>query len=367
MGIPGSPTTETLTSLEKTPLRGFADLEELDLARYLSGLTRNRRAALCVIKHNGFLAFQEMLNSLTNHDLRAPMIIVVGDEAGKTSQVAVDTRALCDSHELPLIQPSFEKIPAALAYSMTLSSVLRKPVIFRLSPDVAQSKRQVRSAPERVSYRIFDPSEDIKDYFATEGLALSRSAATRSLLKREAPRLPEASSLNTYSGHNNPYLVIASGGSLDRVRSLAQGLDNLDFLEVNTPSILDPNRIHPILQGYQRVLVVESWLPYLETKVRALVQQCGLTTVQVLGRMPTLGEPPFIVEGNVVLSENNLSLYLSALANNEAFVDESDILKVGDNPFLKVPSHSASVPSTKCHFEFPHTSNKTELVHFLNF
>lgn len=359
LGVPGSPITETLTALKKKTLRGFAEFEELDLARYLAGITRNGKVAACVVKHNGFLALQEILNSLTNHSLRAPLLFIVGDEPGETSQVAVDTRFLCDSHELPLIEPSFDRIPAALAYATTLSSLLRKPVVYRLAPSVAAKKRHILEAPTGLSYRIFEPQAETMDYFASEGLALSRSSKTRFLLENEAPYIPEYEELKTYKNHGNPYLVIATGGVIDRVRDHMYDLENLDFLEINTPNILSPSRLIPIIQTYKRILVLESWLPYLETKIRALVQQCGLTNVQVLGRMPNLGELPFITEGNFVLRDQNLSQYLATLSQDQTVVQDKEKLEpVNDHLFLQVPDNCAS-QYLKIYGTFNHNSYAT--------
>lgn len=343
MGVPGSPITETLTSLKKTPLRGFSEFEEVDLARYLAGITRNGKMVVCIVKHNGFLALQEILNSLTNHDLRAPLIVIVGDEIGETSQVAVDTRFLCDSHELPLIEPSFEKIPEALAYATSLSSLLRKPVVYRLAPSVAEEKRQVLTAlTKNIDYRLFEPQADVMDYFASEGLALGRSRVTSRFLENEAPHMPEYEGLKTYEARGNPYLVIATGGIMDRVYERIQGMENLDFLEINTPTILSPSRLVPIIKAYKHILVLESWLPYLETKLRALVQQCGLVNVQVLGRMPNLGELPFIREGNFVLRDQNLSKYLAALSAGQTAVKDTEYLEpVKNHLFLKIPDYCA--------------------------
>jgi len=343
LGVPGSPITETLTALKKGPLRGFSEFEELDLARYLVGVTRNDRMAACIVKHNGFLALQEVINSLTNHDLRAPLVFIVGDEPGETSQVAVDTRFLCDSHELPLIEPSFEKIPTSLAYAITLSSLLRKPVVYRLAPSVAAKQREALTAPQMISYRLFNPQAEVRDYFASEGLALGRSGMTSFLLENEAPHMPEYETLKTYKSQGNPYLVIATGGMMDRVYDQTRGLRNLDFLEINTPTILAPGRLVPIIQKYDRILVLESWLPYCETKIRALVQQCGLAKVHVLGRLPNLGESPFIREGNFVLREQNLPQYLTALSQGQTTVtDKADLEPVENHLFLRVPKHCVS-------------------------
>ena len=343
LGVPGSPITETLTAIKKKTLRGLSEFEELDLARYLAGITRNGKIAVCITKHNGFLALQEMLNSLTNHDLRAPFIFVVGDEPGETSQVAVDTRFLCDSHELPLIEPSFEKIPEALAYATTLSSLLRKPVIYRLAPSVAVEKRKIQGAPQKsIDYRIFQLQTGVMDYFASEGLALGRSSMTSGLLENKVPQMPEYQGLKTYENRGNPYLVVATGGMMDRVHDHINGLDNLDFLEINTPTILAPSRLIPILQTYERILVLESWLPYLETKIRGLVQRCGFKKIHVLGRMPNLGDDPFILEGNFVLRDHNLSKYLLTLSHGQTFVKEQENLEsVNNHRFLQVPEHCA--------------------------
>lgn len=343
LGVPGSPITETLTALKQGPLRGFSEFEELDLARYLVGVTRHGRMAACIVKHNGFLAMQEVINSLTNHDLRAPLVFIVGDEPGETSQVAVDTRFLCDSHELPLIEPSFEKIPTSLAYAITLSSLLRKPVVYRLAPSVATKQREALTTPKVIDYRIFRPQADVRDYFASEGMVLGRSSMTSFLLENEAPYMSEYELLKTYKSQGNPYLVIATGGMIDRVYDQTRGLRNLDFLEINTPTILAPGRLIPIIQKYERILVLESWLPYCETKIRALVQQCGLAKVQILGRLPNLGESPFIREGNFVLREQNLPQYLTALSQGQTTVtDKADLEPVENHLCLQVPEQCVS-------------------------
>ncbi|MCK4871045.1 MAG: hypothetical protein KAS93_08050, partial [Gammaproteobacteria bacterium] len=85
-----------------------------------------------------------------------------------------------------------------------------------------------------------------------------------------------------------------AGGITDRVRKIIQGeYEQLSQLEINTVSNLPESSLTRILNRYDSILVLESWEPYMERRLRDLIQRIDEPKkVNVYGREPNISADP---------------------------------------------------------------------------
>jgi len=327
--VPGSPITDVITNLS---VQNFVDYEEADMVRRLTGINSHGITTVAVMKHSGFLAVQELMATLANHDLRAPFILIVGDEPGATSQTGNDTRYLCDSCHLPLVELSLSNISESLNFCIEVSSKLRKPVVLRVVSSLVQQQCRLLGKDSRSAKKVSYISRD-SDYFASEGFTLNRSYHLK-ILKEEIASSQYSEELNKlHTKRGGRDLVIAAGNIFDRVINVVVNHDvTFDLLEINTVNLLPELRIAKTLNQYTRVLVLESWDVYLEEKIRSLVQRYELT-VSILGRQRVCGVPFINAVGE--LSDEDLVRIIKTFDSESQFLENKNFTKPRSYPFLK--------------------------------
>jgi indolepyruvate ferredoxin oxidoreductase, alpha subunit len=272
--VPGSPITPIVESLGY----GFVNFEETDMIRRLIGINAQGIPVFAVMKHSGFLAVQELLAILANYELRASFIFIVGDEAGASSQTGNDTRYLCNTSRIPLVEPSLNTIFESMQFCFDVSTKVRKPAIFRVVSSLVDSFELIGSSHLSVSQKFYQKTCDISnstDYFASEGFTISRIVNFQ-IIEEDIISLTKSLNPLTQNGKNNQ-LIVASGNIADRVYRIIQ-THHLDFdvLEINTVSLLPEAKIIDTFKQYEDILVLESWEPYLEQQIRCLAQRNGL-------------------------------------------------------------------------------------------
>lgn len=294
-GVPRSPITEITNwspSHTFNQHRCFVGYEEVDVIWRLIGINAHEITTVRVMKHTGFLTVLEMMVISVNQDLRAPFVVIDGDEVGATSQTSNDTRHLCESCHIPVVEPSYCSIPESFAFCLELSSQLRKPVVYRVVSDLVNRKYKAagRNLEVRIERRCFGQS----DYFASEELTLDRYAKIKAQKQKLASLLARWN-VNNFSSNRGSYLVIAADNIFDRVYSVVANLipNNLDSLEINIVNLLPEVEIVKNLKNYDKASVLGSWKVYLETEIRNFVQRYELN-FKVLGRENADCGQPFI-------------------------------------------------------------------------
>ena len=301
MGVPGSPTTGIVDWLESESTRRgsrfWVEMNEVDMMRKLLGTNAHGLQSVAIMKHTGFFRIQEQLVAMSNHDLRAPMVLLVGDEPGASSQNGNDSRGLCDATYLPVIEPSFHNVPDTFSRCLSLSCELRKPVVFRVVPGMVDYIGKPAKVSHDLDVMARAHASSGRDYFATEGMVIGRYTRTKRLLGEMKLADYSGSSLNSYRKGDSEQLVIAAGNMADRVRgALARIGSDVGFLEINTVSQLPEILLSRILGHYRSVLVMESWEPYLEQRVCAFVQRTGMNELKIYGR-ESAAKPEFCASG----------------------------------------------------------------------
>lgn len=329
--VPGSPTTSIVESLGY----GFVDFEEVDMVRRLIGINALGIPVFAVMKHSGFLAVQELLATLANYELRSPFIFIVGDEVGTGSQTGNDTRYLCDTSRISLVEPSANTIFESMQFCLEVSTKLRKPVVFRLISSLVNSSYPISSSYLCASQKLYQKTPHIPkntDYFASEGFTISRIVNSQ-LLEEDVISLTKSLNPHTYQNTNNQ-LIVVSGNIADRIYRIIQ-THHLDFdvLEINTISPLPETKIVDAFNRYESILVLESWEPYLEQKIRCLTQRYGLK-VSIYGQQKVCGIALINAVGE--LEDNSivqiLHLFKFKHGSNKEFFQP-----IKDYPFSKNP------------------------------
>lgn len=288
MGVPGSPITEIIDWLEnnscKKGMAGWIDFGEVNMVRQLIGANSHGRQTIAVMKHTGFFKIQELISTMTNHDLNAPMVLIIGDEPGAGSQNGNDSRFLCDSSYLPIVEPSFQNIPDCFFYCLDLSARLRKPVVLRVVPALTDTLRCLNDCTRHFSPSLMRCQSSYRDYYASEALVIGRYLRTKSLLHRLRLGDYKPGPLNQIFQKNSKKLVVAAGATADRVKDIISELDEIDLLEINTVNGFPQDIVKNTFDRYESVLILESWEPYLEQHIRGLCQQLQVRDIRVFGR-----------------------------------------------------------------------------------
>ena len=295
MGVPGTPTTDIVEYLQKhgSQEEYWVEMDEVDMMRQLVGINALGRTTIAVMKHTGFSCIQEQLVVLSNLDLRAPLVLIVGDEPGATSQMGNDTRSMCDSSYIPVVEPSFNNIEECFSYCLQLSDRLRKPVVYRVVPrSVAHCGVAKKISITGSLYANHTFSN--RDYYASEDMVIGRYTSTKTLLNNlKLEKFPEINSFmqaELKTGNEIKALVISAGGIADRVKVIIKGgYSFLSHLEINTVSHLPETILAELVPNYDAILVMESWEPYLERRIRDFVQRMsGANHIIVYGREPQI-------------------------------------------------------------------------------
>jgi len=328
MGVPGSPTTDIVEWLEENGRlsRYWVEMSEVDMMRQLIGANKHGRPTVGVMKHTGFFRIQELVAIMANHDLIAPMILVVGDEPGASSQNGNDSRFLCDSSYIPIVEPSFNNIPECFSYCMRISAELRKPVVFRIVPSVADHIGTVEDTSRILELLSIAHEPSHRDYYASEGMVVGRYARSKAMLRALDLANHEGSAINPLHETGSKKLVITAGGITDRVRkTIQENYDHLSHLEMNTVTNLPEATLARTLKHYESILVLESWEPYMERRLRDLIQRIKTTRkVSLHGREPkiepdSLDSDPMSGTGAGDLSDSEIQNIIDAFLGGHDF------------------------------------------------
>jgi TPP-dependent indolepyruvate ferredoxin oxidoreductase alpha subunit len=296
--IPGSPVTRVQQWLEAHQSFGqfdIVDLSEEDAFRKLLGVTALGRGALLVIKHTGFFRLLELLSAASNHDLRAPFVIIVGDEPGASSQTANDSRSLCDAILCPVFEPSAETLAPCFAFALDTSRQTRNVVVLRVTDLLMNAQMSGGDLPGRAVGDPRPPEWSGRDYYASEGLVRRRYSRAVRIANEAVGRLERNDKLNRHHLRGGKRLIVGVGAAVDRALEMVDGrqIPPVDVLGIDTPSFIPDDRLVSVLNRYRSVLILEHWEPHVELKVRCALQRARLS-VEVLGRMASSGAEPFV-------------------------------------------------------------------------
>lgn len=287
---PGSPTPEMADAIgaipaEQRPFRFEFSTNEKVATEVAFGSALNGHLSVVFFKSVGLNVAADSFVQLPLLDIPGGLVVVLGDDPGaNSSQNEQDNR----HYALMSYMPLFEPATAQEAYDMfkaaaALAAARRMAVILRLTTHVCHAKERVSFAayhpvPHDRTPR-FDPDRENYIPLAASVFPMKRRALER-LAAVAADPVALAANLVVDNGNRRHGVIVAGTAYLSL-------LDALESHEVqDAPDILKLGLVHPLpraqvlafLSAHDEVKVLEELDPVLETELKALAYDAGLTT-----------------------------------------------------------------------------------------
>ncbi|MGI6549900.1 MAG: thiamine pyrophosphate-dependent enzyme [Syntrophomonadales bacterium] len=274
---PGSPSAEILALMAATA-KAFGHYAEWSTneivaieaatAASFAGLR-----SLCIMKQNGANVAADFLMSLGLSGCRGGLVVVFADDPESHSSTnEFDSRNLARWAELPLLEPgSFQEAKDMTKWAFELSEQTQTPVIIRSVTRICHGRGNVVLG----DFLPKKPANKLGQWDKLIALNPFHPYTHQKLAKiRE---IFETSSFNTYTGPENPELLIltsGTGGFYSREAVSRLGVtERVGILKLGTTCPLPAKLVKSYLEKCPRVLVVEEVDPFLEQNVMVLTAQ----------------------------------------------------------------------------------------------
>ena len=286
-GYPGTPSSEIIETLAKVsgPSNLYVEWSvnekvamEVAAAASFAGLR-----SLCVMKQNGVNVASDFLLHLAGSGTRAGMVIVPCDDPGALSSANEgESRHFARLVEIPLLEPGdFQEAKDAVKWAFELSEEIRNPVMVRSVTRLSHASGTVTLGrlPSPIAGARFEhngpPLDPMKGVILSYPVALKHSRQQEKL--RKAALRFEESPFNTYSGPQNPELLIITSSACFLYSKEAIGLlgaqNRVGLLKLGTTWPLPNGFMEKYLTYSDNILVVEEVIPFLEDEVKILAAE----------------------------------------------------------------------------------------------
>lgn len=293
---PGSPTPEIAEAIRAIPQarRPFYfefSVNEKVATEVAFGAAINGRLSVVFFKSVGLNVAADSFVQLPLMDIAGGMVVVLGDDPGaNSSQNEQDNRHYARMSYCPMFEPA----SAQEAYEMfkkaaALARELRSAVILRLTTHVCHAK-------ERISFDGYEPARpDDAPRFDPDSSNYIPIAASVFPLKRRAlerldslqRRLPGLGFDRTVDNGNRARGVIVAGLPFASVMDAVADADGgPDVLKLGAVYPFDRALVRAFLEAHDEVKVVEELDPLLESEIKALAYDAGLST-RIVGKAGT--------------------------------------------------------------------------------
>ncbi|MBI2853562.1 MAG: indolepyruvate ferredoxin oxidoreductase subunit alpha [Chloroflexi bacterium] len=297
---PGTPSSEILETLAEVAgeLGIYAEWSvnekvafEVALAASICGLR-----ALASMKHVGVNVAHDSLMTASYMGAKGGLVLVAADDPWMwSSQNEQDSRYVAEQAYVPVLEPSsVQEAKDMMASAFGLSEQFGQVFMFRsvtrighgrsdvVLGEISRTRREA-SFEKNPARMVYTPAVARKN----KPLMLERFARIRHAVN-ELPfnqlRLAAGAKLG----------VVASGLSYAYVVEALNVLDlndRISMLKIGTPHPLPAKLVSQLLLSVEEVLVVEELEPFVETHIKALAQESGIT-LKVHGKdmIPLIGE-----------------------------------------------------------------------------
>ncbi|MBT3226979.1 MAG: 4Fe-4S binding protein [Deltaproteobacteria bacterium] len=283
-GYPGTPSSEIVESLasvskERNLYVEWSTNEKVAMEVAAAGSFANLRS-LCVLKQNGVNVASDFFLHLAGSGTRGGMVILPCEDPGALSSVNEgDSRHFSRMLEIPLLEPGdFQEAKDMTKWGFELSETLKCPVLVRSVTRLSHASGTVTfgDLPTTEQQATFKHDGFVLD--PETGPVISAPVNYKHGLQQQkvqqAMEMFEASPFNTYSGPDNPELIIITSSacnlySREAIKQL--GLrDRVGILKLGTTWPLPPRLLEKHLRTTNKVLIVEEVIPFLEESVKIL-------------------------------------------------------------------------------------------------
>jgi indolepyruvate ferredoxin oxidoreductase alpha subunit len=321
-GYPGTPSTEIMEYLiaarESGSREGDSSGREGDSRQLVASWCANEKTAyeaalgmsfagkrvIVTMKHVGLnVAADPFVNSALL-DIKGGLVLAVADDPSMhSSQDEQDSRFYADYAGIPCFEPRSQ----AEAYAMTveafdLSEKLALPVMLRITTRLAHARASVRVGSSRPQNKLAKASD------RTGWILLPAYARKRYEIlcakQADIAAYVEASGFNELNGGSKSTVVITSGLGGNyyeenlqdfiaalRVRGEAGRATDHQPAHLHIGAYPAPVKaIRELCEGAERVIVIEEGQPFLEKKLRGILEQKILIQGKLDGLLPLQGE-----------------------------------------------------------------------------
>lgn len=290
---PGSPTPEIAQAIgsipaDRRPFYFEYSTNEKVATEVAYGAAVNGHLSTVFFKSVGLNVAADTFVQLSLMNIIGGMVVVLGDDPGaNSSQNEQDNRHFARLSYTPVMEPADPaEVYAFYKEAADLSRARQMPVILRLTTHVCHAKAKVafgpwQPAPADDTPR-FDPANGPYIPIATAVFPLKRKALER---LRAAEAVGEKDALNRRVAGDDPQRGIVTMG--------LPFLSLMDVLEgaANRPDVLKIGMVYPFpkktvtdfLSSHPRVLVLEELDDLLETEIKALAFDRGIS-VRITGK-----------------------------------------------------------------------------------
>jgi indolepyruvate ferredoxin oxidoreductase alpha subunit len=295
-GYPGSPATPVFDAImgasapEQCKLHWAAN-EKVALEMAIGASLAGQRA-LVVLKSVGLNVALDPLATFSLSGGFGGLVILLGDDPGGWgSQNEQDTRWLCRTAEVPLVEPTrAEQAANLMVQAFAWSERHGLPIIVRITNSLGSERTMVQPP------WLLPPAPGIFPRKRDRWVVLPATVVKRhnTLHRRlaELARAMETSPYDTVAG-DGATGILSVGHTLGRVRQVLRREQQVSILSLSSVWPLPEESLLRWLGERQRVLVVEEGGAFVEGQVRSLVQRHSLPTT-VLGQetrtLPAEGE-----------------------------------------------------------------------------
>ncbi|MEM0360504.1 MAG: thiamine pyrophosphate-dependent enzyme [Candidatus Diapherotrites archaeon] len=288
---PGTPSTEITEFLiknrEKFGIHAEWCSNEKTAFEAALGVSFAGKRALVSMKHVGLnVAMDAFVNSAISGIKGGLVVAVADDPSMHSSQNEQDSRHLAEFAKVFFFEPA----TAQEAYDMALqafdlSEKLGIPVSIRLVTRLSHARESINTAKQRKQNEL-DARMACKEWVLLPGNARTQF---QKLLEKQALLLRESekSKFNQSRKRKGKKCIVCAGNACNYFFELGS---KISFFKISTYP-LPEKKIKKFLSTFKEILVLEEGCPYIEEKIRSIVDwKTKKITGKLSGHIPLTGE-----------------------------------------------------------------------------
>lgn len=318
-GYPGTPSSDIIENLADVSKDAGIYVEwsvnekvalEVAAAASFAGLR-----TMCVMKQNGVNVASDFLLHLVLSGTRGGMILIPCDDPGALSSVNEgESRYFARLMEVPLLEPaSCQEALEMTKWAFELSEEIKNIVLLRSVTRLSHASNNVKMGPMELKKgeaffshqgNILDPAHGP---IITAPVPMRHTNQQNKLKK--AAEIFETSPFNTYTGPENPELLIITSSvctlyALEAINVLSME-KKVAILKLGTTYPIPEKLVLKHLKNCNKVLIIEEVLPFLEEQIKILAMENIAETGAIeffgkkSGHIPSVNElnPDHVIKG----------------------------------------------------------------------
>ncbi|MBT7890550.1 MAG: 4Fe-4S binding protein [Deltaproteobacteria bacterium] len=290
-GYPGTPSSEIVENLAKIATQRKLYVEwsvnEKVASEVAAAASFARLKSMVVMKQVGVNVASDFLLHLSEYGTRGGMVLVSCEDPGALSSTNEgESRPYAKMMEFPLLEPGdFQEAKEMMKWAFELSEAINNIVMVRSVTRLSHASGNVilGELPETVDTARFEYDGTYFDQMT--GPIITVPGITDFLHQRQQGKLKKAielfetSPFNTYSGPEQPELLIITSSACNlyckEAISILALQDRVGLLKLGTTWPLPPRLLEKRLSLAENILVVEEVQPFMEDNIKALAVELG--------------------------------------------------------------------------------------------